>query len=541
MQNYAGLGALVAVSLLGQNLAPPPWVRQGGVFNAASQLTTGIPGGSIAPGALIAIEGLRFVPSDVAVEIDLGGRVYPAAVLTSTTERIIARMPVFRNSGVAKLFVRSRGKRSSGSDLRLAPSAFGIYTANGKGWGMAASVADPNDSPKELAPVSVPGRVTLSGTGLGRAAERAIEVYVADRKASQVHRSEQRGIEHVSFEMPVGTPPGCAVPVIVAIGGVASNTAVLRTNGGQGCGTTSVWYRNERAPGRSSAVMVLLRSDVILELDPGKPVPFYLDNLSATFQRRMAGGPVEESPLDFIPPPGACMSYAGSLDPNALVPPILTGPAPDGPDLDLGPDIAERASSLEDMDAGPELTISGTDGTRRALRSTHKPRVYSAILGGNPPVTRIPATPLFLAPGAYRIEIPGGSDVGKASIAVNIPKPIVWRNRDAMTTLDRKAGADLEWTLPDGYTGIIFAWNINRRTSSGGLAVCVPPVRAIRFRIPPTDLANLPATIVSASDLSLGFLGVAAVPIEPASVAARGVDYSRLTAASLSGRSVVVK
>jgi hypothetical protein len=88
---------------------------------------------------------------------------------------------------------------------------------------------------------------------------------------------------------------------------------------------------------------------------------------------------------------------------------------------------------------------------------------------------------------------------------------------------------------------VVFAWNINRRTSSGGLAVCVPPVRASKFRIPPADLANLPATIVSASDLSLGFLGIAAVPIEPATVSARGIDYSRVTVASLSGRSVIVK
>jgi hypothetical protein len=156
-------------------------------------------------------------------------------------------------------------------------------------------------------------------------------------------------------------------------------------------------------------------------------------------------------------------------------------------------------------------------------------------------VTRIPATPLFLAPGAWHLEIPGGTDVSKASISVNIPNSILWRNRDATTTLDRKLGAQLEWMLPEGYTAVVFAWNINRHTSSAGLAVCVPPARATQFRIPPTALANLPATVISASDFSLGFLGVAAVPIEPARVSARGIDYSRLTAASLSGRTVVVK
>jgi hypothetical protein len=311
---------------------------------------------------------------------------------------------------------------------------------------------------------------------------------------------------------------------------MTSNTAFLQTPGAPGCGSSSAWYLNRHAPGRATGVVVLLHSDVILELDPGKPAPFLLDNLSGTFQRRIAAATVEEDPLDYIPPPGACMSYAGALDPNTLVPPVITGP-----DVDFGPEIAESASTLEDMDAGPELTISGPNGSKQAPRSAHKPRVYSAILGGNPPVNRISATPLFLTPGTYRLDIPGGADFGKASLSVTVPNPIVWRNRGEIATLDRKLGAQLEWTLPEGTTGVVFAWNINRHTSSGGLAICVPPAGATQFRIPPTALANLPATIVSASDLSLGFLGVAAVPLEP------GTAALRLTAASLSGRSVVVK
>jgi hypothetical protein len=132
-------------------------------------------------------------------------------------------------------------------------------------------------------------------------------------------------------------------------------------------------------------------------------------------------------------------------------------------------------------------------------------------------------------------------DVGVAKAEVEVPDPILWRNRDGVTVLDRRVGADLAWTLPEAYTAVVFAWNINRRGSSAGFAVCLPPLRAEEFRIPATAIANLPASGASGSDLSLGFVGVAAVPLQPPSFSVAGLDQARIVSASLSGRSVVVK
>jgi uncharacterized protein (TIGR03437 family) len=497
-------------------------VRQGSIVNAASHLPGSLPGGALAPGSLAIVEGLRFDPGDVRVEIEARGKVYPATVVDAASERLTVRLPRLSPAGPAKLFVSSRGKRSVGSDIRLAPGAFGIFTVNRKGWGPAAPT------------VWAPGaRATVTGTGLGGIPENAIKVFVAGRAARHVRRRERNDAVQLSFDIPADSPEGCAVPVVVVAGGLTSNTAALRVGRAGDCA---------HGPSRaSSGSVVLLRSDVILELEPGKPVPFRLDNFAAGFDRPRA---VRESgPLDLLPPAGSCTAWAGPFNSSDFVLPTLLGPAPGDADttIDLGPAVAERTESLEDLDAGPELTLTGPLGVRRIRRSGHQPRIYSAMLGGNPPLARIAATPLFLVPGMYRVDVPGGADVGGASAPLEISDPIVWRNREATGVLDRRTGVEMEWTLQAGYTGVGFAWNIDRRSGAAGVAVCVAARGADRIRMPGTALANLPATGSSASDLSLGFLGVAGIPIEPLPLRATGLDESRVAAVSLSGRSVVVK
>ena len=495
---------LFAQSALAQSLAPPPWVKQGGIVNLASRFPSSLPGGALAPRALIEIEGIRFHPADLSVEIEAQGKVYQATIIRATSDHIVVRLPDFAYKGAARLFVQSDGKRSVGSDIRLAPAAYGILQS-------------------ETPVVTAAGRVTLSGTGLGHTQDSAIEVVVAGRRATHVKRAEQGEFEQVAFDLPAGTPEGCAVPVFVVAGGLTSNTALMKLGA---CAT-----------GGRTGTVVLMRSDAVLELAPGKAVPFRVDSLAATFERRR--DPKDPDPLDLIPPAGACASWAGAFDSNTFVLPSLIGGA--DTTVDLGPDLEQRTSSVDDLDAGPELTLAGPAGIRHIRRAPRRPRAYTVMLGGNPPLTRIPPSPPYLAPGPYRIEIPGGTDVGPASVDLTIPEAVVWRNRESTRVLDRKSGADLEGSVPPGYRALVFAWNIDRRTGTAGVAVCAASPGATRFRIPGLALANFPATRVGASDLSLGFLGVAAIPNEPGTIHARGLGRSRVVAASLSGRSVVVK
>ena len=505
-----------AISVCAQNLSAPPWIRQGSVVNAASHLPSSVPGGALAPGALVAIDGLRFDPSAIAVEIESGDRIYPATLVSATPEHILTRMPDHAQSGHGRLFVVSHGKRSVGYEIAVASGAFGIFTANDQGWGEA----------KSLAGIVRPGgRVTLVGTGLGHEGTDTIQVLVGGRRASHLRLSRQDGIDRLSFTLSSDTPAGCAVPVSVTVGSVTGNSATIPVGSGGACEPARNWFGQMRVPGGRSGNVVLLHSDAILELAPGQPVHFMVDNLLAGFAHHLSGK--ASGPLDLMPPAGACMNWAGPLDSNQMELSSIMGMVQD--------------SSGANLDAGASVSVSGPDGVRRAMSSGKKPQIYSAILGGDPPLSRVAPTPLFLAPGQYRVDIPGGTDVGAAKAVVEVPRPIVWRNRDGVTVLDRRVGTELAWTLPRGYTAVVFAWNINRRSSSAGFAVCLPPLRAEVFRIPPTAVANLPVSGVSGSDLSLGFVGVGAVPVEPPSFSAGGLDQARIVSASLSGRSVVVK
>ncbi len=516
-----GLLALAALSILiislcAQNLSAPPWIRQGSVVNAASHLPASVPGGALAPGALVAIDGLRFDPSAVTVEIESADKVYPATVVRASAEHILARMPEQRQSGPGRLFVVSHGKRSVGYEIAFTAGAFGIYTANDQGWGEA----------KSLAGTTRPGgRVTLSGTGLGHAGAGSIQVMVGGRRATHVQQSAREGLDRLSFTVPPETAASCAVPVSVTVGSVTGNSATIPVGSGGNCAQARNWLGQMRAPGERSGNVVLLHSDVILELTPGQPVHFMVDNLLAGFAHHLTGK--ASGPLDLMPPEGACMNWAGPLDSNQMELSSIMGMV--------------QESSGANLDAGPSLGITGPEGVRRTPASEKTSQIYSAILGGDPPLGRIPPTPLFLAPGKYMVDIPGGADVGAAKATVDVTGPIVWRNRNQVTVLDRQVGTELAWTLPSGYTAVVFAWNINRRSSSAGFAFCLPPLRAEEFRIPATAVANLPVSGVSGSDLSLGFVGVAAVPVEPPSFSATGLNLARILSASLSGRSVVVK
>lgn len=533
--------ALFAISVAAQNFSAPPWVKPGSIVNAASHLPARIPGGALAPGALAVLDGLHFDPADLHVELESDGTVTKAIILSAASDHVLVQLPSTNRTGPARLFVRSGRRRSIGSEIVLGAAAFGIFTANGKGWGPAASLDRATSTLQALPSVRRGATITLSGTGLGKVPAREIEVLVAGQRASHVSRTESNSLDHLSFTVPADAPLGCAVPVVVKAGGIFSNTVVVSIAGPSGCRGSEMWYEQEAARGERSATALLLRAEVVLELRRGNPVPFALDTFSADFVRHK--GDSQVGPLGLLPPPGACISWAGNMNANELMLPSLIGPLPDSTDtgLDLGPEIAAQTAALEDLDAGPSLTITGPEGARPAVRSSHKPRVYTRILGGNPPLSRIPATPLFLNSGDYRIEIAGGADVGPGVALLHVPRQILWRNRESTPLLDRNAGALLEWTLAPNYIGAAVAWNIDRRNGVAGFTMCMAPPGATQFRLPPSSIANLPATPATPSDLSLGFLGVAALPLDPASFGTQGIDRGRLIAASLSGRTVIIR
>ena len=503
----------LAVVALAQIRPAPPWIRQGGIVNDASRLPVDIPGGALAPGAIVSIDGLRFVPN-ATVEVATARRVLQAQILEQTTDHILALMPDLNASGSATLYVVAGNSRSVGTEIRLSPAAPGIYTANHLGWGAVAGTARP-----------LAGRISITTTGLGRVPERSIEILVGGRKAANLHRQSSAGIDHLSFDLPAGVH-GCAVPVTLIVNSLVSNTATLDVD--DHCG---------REPGQNASI-ILTRSDVILELVEGTQTPFTVDALRAGYDQWSVKG--LQTLFALIPVPGACVSWTGPISQEDLVLPGLVqqavGAAPDRPDP-----FMEGASDLRDLDAGPAITITSPAGSLAARPSLRRPRVYTAVLGGNPPLARIPQLPLFLNPGDLTVALAGGADVGPAEIALTIPQSGQWTNRRSTSLVRRRDGLTFDWSVPPDSRVLTVVANINRRAGLVGFAVCQPPAGAPRFRVPPFVLQNLPLTGRGVSDLSLGFAGLIAIPLHPTVVQAPGKERMSVYFVSLSGRSVIVQ
>src|SRR5947208_8508286 len=83
--------------------AQPPAINQEGVFNAASRMPPSLPGGALAPGARIVIEGLRFDPTS---EVRIGA--IALKVLSASPARIEALLPASLATGPAALTVANR-------------------------------------------------------------------------------------------------------------------------------------------------------------------------------------------------------------------------------------------------------------------------------------------------------------------------------------------------------------------------------------------------------------------------------------------------
>ena len=73
------------------------------------------------------------------------------------------------------------------------------------------------------------------------------------------------------------------------------------------------------------------------------------------------------------------------------------------------------------------------------------------------------------------------------------------------------------------------------------LAICRPEPEATGFTVPARVLANMPATDLSPSAMSLGFAGVIGIPADPRPVKVPGTDQAEALFLSLSGRSVIVQ
>jgi len=256
---------LLAVSVFAQ----PPLIFNRGIFNAASFVPAGIPGGAIARGSIFSLFGARLGPtppanansfplgttlSGVAINVVQGSTTVSAIPLYVSASQINAIMPSNAPLGTASIQVVVNGSGGNLHPVRIASSDFGIFTARGIGIGpgilqnFIAADNQPINSPTITAQLGQ--AITLWGTGLGpvtggdNVAPKAgnlpvqTEVFVGGVSAPLLYSGRTpccAGVDQIVFTVPSAAPSGCWVPVYVrTAGSTVSNfvTMAIQPSGG---------------------------------------------------------------------------------------------------------------------------------------------------------------------------------------------------------------------------------------------------------------------------------------------------------------------
>ena len=534
--------ALSAAGLLAQSPAPKA------VLNPASNILAGLPNFGIAQGSIFVVYGANMGPAALAVtqslplqntlsgtsvQVTVGGTTLNAPMVYTLQSQFAAVLPSTTPTGNGTLTVTYNGATGS-TPIQVVQSNFGISTVNQTGTGPAVvTFADFSlvSGPKAAKPGDT---LIIWGTGLGpingndAAAPVPIDlgtpvkVFVGGVQANVVYkgRSGQPGLDQINFTVPAGLT-GCYLSLVVQTGNTVSNTTTMSiSNSGGACSDPNGIDLSGAAANKTSlsiGVVDLLQESLQFEFG-GTTTTANVGAGSAIFEKitlpqiTTIANPTGQASLN------SCLvtSFASAI--TAGNPPNTTTPPP--------------AITATGLDAGAAIAITPGSGTQ--LNLTPPKDGTKGVYSG--------ALTTALAPGAYRISNGGGgADVGSFNANVNMPAPLQWTNQTAVTTaaIDRTKPLLLTWTggAAGSYAFITgTSTSVTSTTVAEATFVCIAPISAGQFSVPPSVLLSLPvsgATLGSSTSILL--LGTSS---NPQSFTAPGLDIGYFIATSATGGTV---
>lgn len=239
-------------------LTPVPF-SVGGVTNAASSLS-----GPIAPGEIVAIYGAGLGPASLTsytpdsngyIPTTLAGvQVFfnyaQAPLIYVSATQIAAIVPyAMQNAGTAQVRVNYGGGTSVVFAAPVLNTAPGIFTANTTGSGQAAAVNQNGTLNSASSPARVGSYISLYATGEGPTTPNGVDgkpapltppypmpqapvtVTIGGQTAQVSYAGgapgEVAGLLQVNALIPAGIQTGNAVPVVITVGGVVSQTVTI--------------------------------------------------------------------------------------------------------------------------------------------------------------------------------------------------------------------------------------------------------------------------------------------------------------------------
>lgn len=518
-------------------VAAQPYINGRSVRNSASFMPPSLGGGAIAQGSIFSLFGRGLGPatsaapskfplqatlSGVSVAIIQGNvRIAALPIYVSSTQ-INAIMPSQAPLGRVAVEVTYNGQPSNPSPVTVVTSAFGIYGVNsaGVGPGVIMNFVSSSQQPvNSLKTSAAQGQiVTMWGTGLGPVPadnvapsagnlQSTAEVFVGGISAIVTYHGRSpccAGIDQLVFTVPANAPTGCYVPVVVRTGGSVVSNAITMSIAARGSSCSDAFNALEQPliAGESVGFLSPHRVDAKVDVIVSQGGDVSTDFLAAAL---LAPNPsaFSFSSLISLPPQGTCTTYTADgdlLQGGAF--PILLGA---GKLLDGGiPSVA--GVSLTALPAGAPL-------------------FYDSLLGGSD--SNVFSNGLeFSPPAAISLSLPGGADVGAASVSVPTDASIVWTNRDSLDSLARSDSLAVKWTLsgPSGSSVIVGGANYDSPNNATAMFLCVVSASANSFAVPTWALANLPATR-SIETQPNGWVFVGVAPLDsPATFTAKGLD-----------------
>lgn len=503
------LNVTISIGGLTSNTGILPLTNGGAVSsvtNAASYNDPSLPNGAIAQGAIAVAKGKNLGPASIvadstpfqnatlsgtSVAITVGGTTVAGLMYYTSFNQIAFLVPSNTPVGTGTVTVTYNGQAGAPAPITIVANSLGVFTISSSGQGpgivtyadyslvsatnaancggpyTTCGAANPNDTlilwATGLGPVN---GSDAAGAGLGQNMPGIpLSLWIGGVQANVTYQGRSGccvGEDQIVFTVPANAPTGCAVPLVVQIDTVVSNTTSIPiANGSRTCNSASSALTQDEVSFLATASSFSVAS---LELDHflNKSGSGFFDQAQLTFVKA-TGIPAATQP--FVPvyldhqPLGTCTAFTGDVSPS---------------------DAFFNSLNLTPLDAGSKFTVQGPKG---AMTFTLQPFT---------PVS-LSATGAYLVPGNYTISGTGGNDIGPFTANITLPaSPILTSPSPGNFTVTRSKGFTVTWNPngSDGHAEIILA---NGSGSGAVTVVCTAPASLGTFTIPAYVLYALPA------------------------------------------------
>ncbi|HTC89599.1 MAG TPA: hypothetical protein VK686_14930 [Bryobacteraceae bacterium] len=514
--NYAqGLDAQVTVSA---------------AVNAASYLNASLPNGNLTQGGAFVVFGKGLGPAQTAVvnafplpnnlagtsvSVTVGGTTVPCIMLYTLATQVAAVVPSRTPVGSGTMVVTYNGTNSAPLKINVVAHDFGIFALNQGGSGPGVLVNAITNVVNSSSASANPGDlVDIWGTGLGPVAgdeaggalpgnipNLNLQVYVGTQQAQVMYAGRSgccTGLDEIEIAVPVGVT-GCAVPVYVVDGGVASNfTTMSIAESGSSCPQSgesdpSLLQIAQKNGGLRVGAVSLGRVHAYTAT-----IDYQGDNASTYF----------------VKIPAAYLEQAVQL-PAANTCEVTQFP--------VGTSGAISGGALTGLDTGA-VTLSGPIGpyTLHPISTGEAEIEFSPSTAAASPGLINDGT--VLLPGTYTFTAAGGT-VGAFTASIALPAKLNWTNRPTVpASIDRTQPLTINWT--NGFAGALLQITGQSQVSQGVGAqfTCWADAAAGTYTVPAAVLSALPHTY-SNSGNAQGSLDVIQIYTGPV-FTPPGVDYA---------------